>query len=787
MSSETEDSHLEPVKRFAARLQRLRTDSGAPSLNDLVRLTREIGKPYTRSTIQAKLVGTSAPDWDFVRAFVAACSRNAGHPYDLSISSWRESHQQMMRELAGQRRGKRRAGNAATRLAVPRQLPGALGTFVGRANELRRLTDLLNERSSAGGTVLINAIGGAAGIGKTALAVYWAHQVADRFPDGQLYVNLRGFDPSGLTLTSGEALRGFLSALQVPAEQISSGVEAQGSMFRSLIAGKRLLIVLDNARDYAQVKPLLPGEPGCLTLVTSRSQSTGLIANEGARPITLGVLSEKEARWLLSSHLSADRVNAEPDAVDDIIEVCAGLPLALAIVAARVVQRPGMPLSVLADQLTRRRRLLDAFEGGDVAIRAAFSWSYDQLGSAAARLFRLLGLHPGPDFTILAAANLAGVDTIKVTRPFAELVRTHLVDENSAGRFTFHDLLRAYAVELAQDGDPEFERNEASRRLFDYYLQSARAADQLINPNRDPIDFELAIDGVIPEALNDLGDAMAWFAAERQVLLAELMQDGDSSFDRHKMQLAWTLADFFERQAHWHDQVATQETAIVIARRLNDKDAEGRAHAALAAAHTRLGSYDDAIENFQQARALYGEIDDLAGQASVDLEITNVLDVRGRHQEALRHAREASRLFGELSHPAGQAYALNATGWCHAMLGDHRAAVDSCRQALVLFDEVGDRYGKAATLDTLGYAYHNLGQYDEAIGSYAQALAAWQDLSDRLHEADTLAHLGDTHRANGNMAAARYSWQQSLAIFDELGRTEVEKIRAKLSELTNAE
>jgi tetratricopeptide (TPR) repeat protein len=373
-----------------------------------------------------------------------------------------------------------------------------------------------------------------------------------------------------------------------------------------------------------------------------------------------------------------------------------------------------------------------------------------------------------------------------MARTFAELTRTHLVEEQTAGRFTFHDLLRAYAAELAEEDDPEGDRNQASRRLFDYYLQSAGSADHLVNPNRDPIDFEEPVTGVMPEVPNDLGDAMAWFAAERQVLLAAIAQNVDSSLDRHKLQLAWTLADFLERQAHWHDQAATQETAIAIASRLNEKDAQGRAHAALAAAQTRLGSYDEAINNFQQARELYDEIGDRAGQASIDLEITNALDAQERREEALRHAREAWRIYGELGHPAGQAYALNAIGWCQAMLGDYGAAVDSCKQALLLFDEIGGQYGSAATLDTAGFAYHNLGQFDEAISSYAHALAAWQDVGDRLHEADTLVHLGDTHSANGNFSAARYSWQQSLAIFEELGRDEVETVSAKLSELTNA-
>jgi NB-ARC domain len=291
-------------------------------------------------------------------------------------------------------------------VAVPRQLPGAVCGFAGRVTELDELTGLLNS-ARTGGTVVISAIEGTAGIGKTALAVHWAHQVAGRFPDGQLHVNLRGFDPAGTPMTSAVAVRGFLDALDVPPERIPVSVDAQAALYRSLLAGRRVLVVLDNARDAGQVRPLLPGSSGCMVIVTSRNRLTSLIA-EGARPLTVDLLTVTDARQLLAGHLGASRMAAEPDAVEDIITACSRLPLALAIVAARASAHPSFPLTALADELRDAQDRLEVLNGGEAAAnaRAVFSWSCRQLSTEAARLFRLLGLHPGPDITAPAAAAL---------------------------------------------------------------------------------------------------------------------------------------------------------------------------------------------------------------------------------------------------------------------------------------------------------------------------------------------------------------------------------------------
>ena len=364
---------------------------------------------------------------------------------------------------------------------VPALLPPDVYRFAGRHGQLDQLDALLAPEDLNNG-VVIAAISGMAGVGKTALAVHWAHRIAHRFPDGQLYVNLRGFDPGGSAMHPADAVRGFLDAFGVPAQQIPGSMEAQTGLYRTLVSGRRLLIVLDNARDAEQVRPLLPGSAGCLVVVTSRNQLSGLIAAQGARPMALGLMSTVDARALLATRLGDTRVAAEPDAVDGIIAGCARLPLALAVVAARCAISPELPLPRLAEEI-RDTAGLDAFAGDDRAtdVRTVFSWSYQALGPAAARLFRLLGLHPGPDLTAAAAASLAGEPLPRVRAQLAGLTEANLLNEAIPGRYSLHDLLRAYAAELAQTIDGE---GAAVHRILDHYLHTAHPLATLANPDR---------------------------------------------------------------------------------------------------------------------------------------------------------------------------------------------------------------------------------------------------------------------------------------------------------------
>ncbi|MEU4037333.1 AfsR/SARP family transcriptional regulator [Streptomyces collinus] len=435
-------------------------------------------------------------------------------------------------------------------VSVPAQLP--YDTFTGRRAELDLALCLLSSDSEAADTVVINAIGGMAGVGKTTLAVHWAHRVSDRYPDGQLYVNLRGFDPSGAVMTPAEAVRGFLDTLGVPPERVPRDLDVQSALYRDMLAGRRFLVLLDNARDTEHVRPLLPAVPGCLTLVTSRDQLTDLVTAHGAHALTLRPLDVTEARELLVRRLGGERTDAEPDAVAEITALCAGLPLALACVAARAATHPHFSLSAVAAELREAHGSLDAFSRADASadVGVVFSWSSRALSPAAARLFRLLGLHPGPDVTAPAAAALAGLTVPAARGLLTELSRLHLVNEHTPGRYAFHDLLRAHAAELAHTEHDGPARRAAVDRLFRHYLHTAHAAGLLIAPYADGIPLDPAPADTRPEPLADDERALAWLTAEHAVLLAVVHAAAHSGAERLACLLVSSLERYFDRQAH---------------------------------------------------------------------------------------------------------------------------------------------------------------------------------------------------------------------------------------------
>ncbi len=658
---------------------------------------------------------------------------------------------------------------------VPAQLPADVARFTGRRAHLDHLTAALDRAANA---VVISAIAGTAGIGKTALAVHWAHRVRHRFPDGQLYVNLRGFHPSGAVMDPAQAIRSMLEALDVPRQRIPAGLDAQAALYRSELADRRMLVVIDNARDAEQVRPLLPGAPGCFVLVTSRSQLTSLVAVEGARPLTLDLLTPEEAKELLAGRLGPDRLAADPEAVDEIVTRCARLPLALAIVAARAATNPGFPLRVIADELRGLDALADEDPSGD--IRAVFSWSVATLTPAAARMFRLVGLHAGPEFSAAAAASLAGVPLRAVRPLLAELTRAHLIVETVPGRYTLHDLLRAYAAELAATDEP----GAAMTRMFDHYVHTAHAADRLLDPHRDGLELSDPVDGVTLEPLADHQQALTWFATEQSGLINAVRHAAASGFDRHAWQLARTVAEYFDRRGHWRDSVETQHVALEAARRLGDRPKQADSHRVLARAHTRLGEFDDAHTHYGHALDAFDAVDDRVGQAHTHNSIADVCERQNRYQDALDHARKALALHRDLGdQPRGVAAALNAVGWYQAQLGDHRPALASCEEALRLLEELGDRYGQAATSDSLGYVHDRLGNHDEALTWYRHSLALFRDLGDRYWEATLLTRIGETHRAMGDPAAAGEDWQHALTILDDLAHPDAEQVRVSLEKL----
>jgi DNA-binding SARP family transcriptional activator len=669
------------------------------------------------------------------------------------------------------------------RAAVPAQLPLDVYGFVGRDAELARLDRALATAADQPTAVVICALSGTAGVGKTSLAIHWAHRVRDRFPDGQLHVNLRGFDPTGPAMAPAEAVRCFLVALGVAPERIPVDLPDQVSAYRSLVADRRLLVVLDNARDAAQVRPLLPGAPGCLVIVTSRDPLPGLVAAEGAHAVPLDLLSPADACQLLARRLGPDRVGAEPELVREVVRWCAGLPLALSIAAARGAYLPGAGLATLAAELRDARGLPSAYAEGDPSLdaRAVFSSSYRALSGTPARLFRVLGLHPGPDAGVLAAAALAGVPGDEAAAALGELVRAHLVTEPVPGRYTMHDLLRGYAAELAQRLDAEADRRAAIRRMLNHYLHTAHAGALRLHPHRDPLRLPPPAAGLPVAPLADLRQAIGWFAVEHRVLIGAIDQAASAGFGGHAWRLAWTMANYLERQGHWHDWAHASRVALGAARRLGDRDGQAHAHRGLGQALMRLGRYPAAQRHLRHALLRHRQLGDRVGQAHTRLNLALVCQRRERLTEALAHSYLALRLFTAVGHRAGLGNALNTVGWYHALLGDYRRALTWCQRGLALQRQIGDRHEQAFTLDSIGFAQHHLGRHGEAVRRFEEAIALWRDLGDRFYEADTTARLGDTHLAAGAPEAARTAWQRALAIFEDLDHPDAEGLRAKLS------
>ncbi|WP_416969867.1 AfsR/SARP family transcriptional regulator [Streptomyces sp. 4F14] len=669
----------------------------------------------------------------------------------------------------------------------PTQLPLDLRTFVGRRDELARITSALDrlglDETSAAGSAVINTIEGMAGVGKTTLAVHLAHRLAPRFPDGQLYVNLRGFDASGPCVTAAEALRSFLIALGVSARHLPPDVDSQVALYRSILAGRRVLVVLDNARDSQHVRPLLPGSCTCLVVITSRTQLRGLVATHGAAPLILGPLSEPESREVLARHLGEERTAAEPEAVDAIVAFCHRLPLALAVMAARAATLPAFSLSSIAAELQAGHDSLDAFADDDpyTDLRTVFSWSLDGLGGEAARLLRLLSLHPGPDLSVTAAASLAALPVRRTTALLARLADAHLVIRPVANRFAFHDMLKIYASEQVQDHDDADTRGAAVRRLLDHYVHSAHAATATLTPNRiDAAPDTPAEPGVELEPLTEPGPAAAWLERELPVLLSTVVQAGNKGYPAHAWLLAQTLELYLDRRGRWQDQIDIQSLAVDAALRLDDRLREALARRALGFAYGRLARHDRAHAELQAAMALFTELGHPRGQARAHRSLAFLANSRDEHDTALRHYAQALDLYRSADDLTGQALVLNETGWTYILHGAYRQAVTECTQAVALHQRIGDANGEAAAWDSLGYARHHMGHHEEALRCYERALTLYQHMNDRYLEADTLLHMGDTHEARGSRTASLPLWREAVRILDELGHPEAEQARARL-------
>jgi DNA-binding SARP family transcriptional activator/Tfp pilus assembly protein PilF len=705
---------------------------------------------------------------------------------------------------------------------VPRQLPAPVAHFAGRTEELAALTLVLDRSADqTPEAIAISAIGGTAGVGKTALAVHWAHKVADRFPHGQLYVNLRGYDPD-LPMSAADALAGFLRALGVSGQDIPAEEAERAARYRSLLAGKRMLVLLDNARSEEQVRPLLPGSPACVVVVTSRDALAGLVARDGAQRLDLDLLPPDDAVRLLRVMIGA-RVDADPNAVEVLAGRCCRLPLALRVAAELAVARPAVPLAELAGELAEQQRRLDLLDaGGDprTAVRAVFSWSYRHLADDAARAFRLLGVHPGPDLDSYAAAALTGTCVEDARRLLDQLARAYLIQPVARGRYGMHDLLRAYAGQLAVTQATDEERRVALARLFDHYLLTAAAAMHTLYPRERRQRGRVPWPETPAQPVSDPAAARHWLDAERGTLAAATVYAADHGWPGHATSLAATLLRYLDTGSHYPEADVIHASARKAARQLGDRAAEAAAlnglglvglrqgryqqaaidlRAALALcretgdgtgeirallnlglADLRTGRHQQAADHFDAALALCRETGDRTGEirALVNLGLADLRTVR--HQQAADHFDAALALCREAGDQTPRGYALTNLGVLDAREGRYQQAADHHQQALAVFREVGDRSGEANTLNGLGELFLAAGRPDDSRTHHTMALREAGEIGDRYEQARAYDGLARACQAVGEEGEAYHCWQQALTIYAQLGAPEAEQLRRRL-------
>ena len=672
---------------------------------------------------------------------------------------------------------------SAASAARPAHLPADAPGFSGRHEELAALHTLLNDKNA----VPVVIISGTAGVGKTALAIRFGRQVARRFPDGQLYVNLRGFDPSLAVLDPAEALRFILDALGVAPQRIPADPEGRAALYRSMADGKRLLIVLDNATGASQVRPLLTGSPECLVVITSRNEMTGLVAADGAWPVSLDVLSDAEAREMLNRRLGQERVMADQEAAAQIIEACARLPLALGIAVGRAAARPKRSLAEVAAELREARGGLDALDADDAAtdVRAVFSWSYDQLSEPAARMFRLLGVHPAPDISLSAAASLAGLTRTEAGAALRELVRTHMVAEPVHGRYTFHELLRAYAADQAERHDTATDRRQAVHRVLDHYLNSALSASARFRPNRgSPRPLPPQPD-VSPVEVTDKEQALAWFDAEFQVLLALTGYADGNDFDAYAWQIPWAIAPYLLRAGRHQDWVATQWVAVAAAKRLDDMVAQAHSHYYLGYALSTIGDNAAAEPNVRQSLAQFRELGDRGHEAMVLNGLAVMIREQGRFAEGLAVAQDGLRMVKAAGYWWVQATLESTVGLLYAELGQYDSALAHCQRSVGLHRESGNRAGVGDAQATLGKIHARRGDLAEATAHFQQAIDVFRDTGAAFDEADTLTDLGQTLAEAGAWVEAREAWLAAQDIFGRLAHPRADDVAVRLAALEN--
>jgi DNA-binding SARP family transcriptional activator len=661
---------------------------------------------------------------------------------------------------------------AAQPLPLVAQLPADIPDFTGRSEHVQNLRDLLSgpQRPDSPGAVVVAAVIGTGGLGKTTLAVHAAHLLRVQFPDGQLYANLLGATQH--PATSGDVLARFLRDLGMDPSRIPADEEERGAQYRSRLAERRVLIVLDDARDAAQVRPLLPGSASCAVLVTTRSRMPDLA---GSRFVDLDVLELDEARAMFASIIGARRAEAEPDATDDVLAACAGLPLAIRIAGARLAARGGWSVRSMAARLSNERHRLDELKTGDLAVRACFEVSFSSLpgpnhpdGIDPAHAFRLLGVWAGLSIGLPAVAALLGQPEEAVADALEVLVDAQLLQSAAPDRYRFHDLIRAYAADRAIAEEPEAGRNDAAHRILAWYLHTVAAVARIISPHGAQVSLGELEPGCLPLTFSTVDQALDWCESERTNLVAATRQAaGLGLYD-----IAWKLPvaalGFFNRRTYWEEWLVTHQIALDSVRHAGDQRGEAWVLNNIGMAFARQGS-EEGIGYFKQALTIRREIGDRQGEAQAANNVAYANLLLRHFDEALRWLNLALDLQREVGNRYGEGVALNNLGEAHLELGRLDEADDWFGQALTVFREIGARAPEADTLSNLGKANADLGRITDALDYLHQAEEIHRAVGDRYGEALDLKYLGEVHRLAGRPPDAAQAWARAFTIFEMLG------------------
>jgi tetratricopeptide (TPR) repeat protein/transcriptional regulator with XRE-family HTH domain len=661
------------------------------------------------------------------------------------------------------------------RSAAPAQLPADVSAFTGREQQLSQLNTLLTGAGGKATAVVISALSGTAGVGKTALAVHWAHRVADRFPDGQLYVNLRGYDPDQPT-DPGEALTRLLSVLGVTGQDVPQELDERAARYRSELADRRMLIVLDNAGSVEQVRPLLPGSSSCTVLVTSRDSLAGLVAVHGAHRLELDLLSPAEAIALLRRLIGA-RCDAEPEAAAMLAELCARLPLVLRVAAELAVSRPTILLAELVAELAGKQRRLDLLGSGGyahAAVRTVFSWSLQHLPPDAAGTFRLLGLHPGADMDAYAVAALAGTSVEDARRQLELLARAHLVQPTSASQHGMHDLLRAYAAELASDHDTDQARHAALRRLLDHYRHTVSVAMDLAYPyERERRPRVPPVDTLAPD-LSDADQAIGWLDTELPNLLATARHSADHGSPEHLLDMSAIMHRHLRTRGRYGDAEALHLQALTTARRTSHGQGELNALVNLGDIRWRQGRFKQATENFERALELADATGSHTGALYALIGLGTTHRRGGRYQESLTHYRRALDIARTSGNRAGEHDVEIDLGNIDQRQGRYHESLAHYRQALKIARAIGYRAGEQNGLFGLGNVHRLQGRLEQSLAYYRQALEIARATGHRTAEQSALLGLSRAQIARGDYQVALNHCELALKIAQTIGFRDAE-------------